>query len=365
MFEFGTRRFQLAKVGLMQAGCPEPLTALERNKLPYPIVISNNKEKLGKIEATGYFPKGVIEAGEMTRRRLYENNVPISWAFIEAGVDINPRATMSRGEYLTALDEALTARVSLVQAVGQKHDHHVLRVFPFDGMALVEHKEKVFWQAFAMDAQEKRVALRGAPIAAMGEAAGATSGWGTMPRVQTGLRYAYSTTPAPLGQYTRGAIDSELMTQVVRNWKNIVEAATMYLDYARNAGRSLRAPMKPSFYPTTASWGKMGNALSAQGIDAFDFVKWSASVQDKTTGTKTYGKDEVPMAKHAYVGAKSDQSTWRFPFDTEVRCAASKRDLAADRGLPSAVRVAIAHKLAKGAPKRHLEASAPLTPVLA
>ncbi len=100
-----------------------------------------------------------------------------------------------------------------------------------------------------------------------------------MPLVQTGVRYSPAVAPGNNQTMTQGASHSELITMLVRNWKNVLDAVENYLAAIRNGQHkpAFRPPMNAPVNLTPA--GKIGATIASKGVDVYDFARWSARVQ--------------------------------------------------------------------------------------
>src|ERR1035441_7100562 len=75
------KMYDLAGVHLIRVGCRRELAASRENKLNMPVVVERNRQKLGYIQATGYYPLAVVVAGAYRDRkstRLKSSHLGIS-----------------------------------------------------------------------------------------------------------------------------------------------------------------------------------------------------------------------------------------------------------------------------------------------
>jgi len=296
MFTLCGRTFDLAKVGLVRAGCPQELSNTFHNRiLGSPIIITSNYEKLGYVQATDYWPSGIIVAGAKTRTALLAASFARSWAYVEAGaLEINADDAIGSSELMGKLDALILEKFygSAKQPVSGQPWPYIQEVYPFENYFIYSMKGQKYRQGFALDPVERKVALRGGSVAVNEKFVDATinaDNKDSMPRVQTGVRYAYAPPKGNNQSFTTGGKNSELVTQLIRNWSDIMEAVAMYLNYTRLAGTGLKPPMRPSFHPVNLSpEHKIVAALQAKGIDVYDFAKWTAMalVEAKAKGTK-------------------------------------------------------------------------------
>ncbi len=324
MFSLCGKNFVLAKVGLVRAGCPQELIGTPTNRsLEAAIVIVANKAKLGYIEATGYYPKGVIVAGAMRRLRLQEAGVVSSWAYVEAGLDIRADDTIDCSEFMGKLDELTVRSIYSGKPVTGQPWPYITEVYPFENKFTYAVRGERYIQSYAIDPIAKRIVLRGGgpgsgpqpgngmssddvqklsdalmkrakvPNYPRGGAMGdlystkVTASTESMSRVQTGVRYAYAPAKGNNQTFTTGGANSELVTCLIRNIGNVLEAVNAYLSYCRESGAVLKPPMKPAFSPAKlSSEEKVIAALIARGIDPYDFAKWSSGVQGRKKKVK-------------------------------------------------------------------------------
>jgi hypothetical protein len=150
---------------------------------------------------------------------------------------------------------------------------------------------------------------------------------------------------------------------MIRNWSNIVEAVTMYLNYTRLAGTGLKPPMRPSFYPVNLSpEHKIVAALQAKGIDVYDFAKWTAMalVEAKAKGTKSVGTGEhVNRSNFAYVGDTNDPSTWKLPIHDATHARNALARVNQTKGIPETAKAGVLLKIKHAAKKHGVDVSAP------
>lgn len=102
-----------------------------------------------------------------------------------------------------------------------------------------------------------------------------------MPLNQDGGRYAPTSTPGNNQTVSPGASHCDLITMLIRNWKNVIDAVDNYLAAIRN-GQHKPVMRPPMFAPVSLTpAGKIGVAIASKGIDVFDFAQWSAAEQSK------------------------------------------------------------------------------------
>lgn len=277
----GNKEYVLASIGLVRAACPAALLSKPENTIPgMPIVINANEDYV----IGGYAPKALVVAGAQRREELLNSGVYKSWALIDAsipGLPIKADDAISSSELMTRLQTAVGQKFfgSSASCDGPQINGriwpYVAEVHPFENYVVVGMKNAQYRQAYLLDPEKREVRLVGGMDACDGEQ--------RMPRTQTGVRYA----SAPLKPHQRvhwGAKNSELITQVVRNWTNIMSAVNGYLKAIREGQHT---PMRPSFYPVDISKdGKVLTPLVSAGILPLDFARWSAPAQAKRSKAK-------------------------------------------------------------------------------
>ena len=361
MFTLCGRTFNLAKVGLVRAGCPQELSNTFHNRVPgAPLIITQNYEKLGYIQATDYYPSGIIVAGAATRNILLNASYTRSWAYVEAGaLEINADDAIGSSELMGKLDALILEKFygSAKQPVSGQPWPYIQEVYPFENYFIYSMKGQKYRQGFALDPIERKVALRGGSVAVNEKFVDATinADKEVMPRVQTGVRYAYAPPKGNSQSMTTGGKNSELVTQLIRNWSDIMEAVTMYLNYTRNAGQGLKPPMRPSFYPVNLSpANRIVAALQAKGIDVYDFAKWTglALVEAATKKTKQVGTGEHVSKKDFAYAPGDDSSQWKLPIHDASHARNALARINQVKGIPESAKAGVMLKV-KHAAKRH------------
>lgn len=340
MFTLNNKTYKLVKIGLVRAGCPQELVSTPANRsVELPIIVSGNRAKLGYIEATNYYPSGIIVAGARRREKLLEMGHITSWAFVEEGVEVQRGDEITASQLMTDIDALLLKTFYPLHApiTGQPRPT-VLEVFPFENRFVYAMRDKTVSQRYNIDA-DRRIVFAGDCREAM-------------PVAQTGARYAIAPPMANTQSITRGGATSDLVMMVVRNWSNILEAVSMYLNYTRQSGAAIRTPMRPSFYPVNLSPAhKIAAALAKQGIDVFDFARWSAEAQTKHTKKIGTGED-LHHSKFAYVGDKNDPSTWHLPIHDAKHARLALGRVNQTKGIPSSAKAGVLAKIRRAA-KHH------------
>lgn len=287
MFALDNKTFILAKIGLLRVGCPSEVEDLPSNRASgFAIVAVKNEKKLGYIEATKYCPNVIVVAGGKRRELLLAEGIVASWAYVQADViNINADDAISSNELMEKLNELLRERFYGNKDTGGGCGSpcgsalpypYIFEVYPFENYFIYSMKGQKYRQAFALDPIERKVGLRGGSIMVMEKFVDAC-GDAPMPRVQTGVRYAFAPIRGMDTVTSRGAKNSELITQVIRNWANIDAAITAFQAYRRSTTN--RAPMTPAFQPVALAGNKIQAKLAAKGIDMYEFAVWSAKAQ--------------------------------------------------------------------------------------
>lgn len=193
------------------------------------------------------------------------------------------------GDLMEKLNTALQLKINGMQSgllPGQAYPL-IEQIYPFESYINYSMRNQKYRQPYVLDNRDVR--LTGLSTRIEANWGNATGGDGqnkeSMPRVQTGVRYAYAPTRGQTQATTRGALNSELMTQVFRNTADVDAAVAAYLTAVKNGTYK---PMKPSFAPVNLSdSGKITAALAKAGIAPLDFAKWS--LEQKKNGCKCKG----------------------------------------------------------------------------
>lgn len=283
--------YVLAKVSLVRPACPKEISARAENTMPdWPIVLKRNTNEYGKVEATQYCPAVVVAAGAARRARLLEQGIVYAWAWVENGaLEINADDAMGANELITRLNDLLNTKYGGTLNVPGQYWAYIIEAFPFEGYCIYGLKGKKYRQAFALDPVERKVALNG-PSIEVAEKFVDACGDQAMARVETGVRYAYAPPRGAPTTVTTGAKNSELVTQIVRNWTNIMQAVNDYLDAVKKGAYK---PMKPAFAPVPLTDnGKLTAMLASKRVALIDFVRWSAQMQEQGKAAAFAGKKE-------------------------------------------------------------------------
>jgi hypothetical protein len=333
--------FQLHRVHLVRAGCPVTLLGTKANQMTnMPIVIAANREKHGYVASTNYYPKAVVVAGADTRSKLLANSVLATWAWIEAGSMDVKEAPIGTGEIMQKLTAALAAKYIAAVGLPSQEVPWLAEVFPFENVGVFCFKGQKYQQRYILSNADRTVTLAGSPERIDGSIDACIS---QMPRSQTGARWYAAPVAGNNQTSTMGGVNSELVTQIVRNWDNINEAANMYVNAIQNG---LHSPMQPSFAPVALPKdGKIATTLASRRILPADFAVWSEAAQQKDT--KMCGGKEVHRKHFAYVGKKSDPSTWRIPLDTPDHIKAAVDGIDRTQGIPDNKKLHVFQRITK------------------
>lgn len=302
MFKYRGQDVHLVKVGLVRAGCPREIsTAIENTAINTAIVMTKNVKGLGRIEATNYTPEGVIVSGAYMRNRLLECGVAVSWAFVQAGAvkNMNADDAISSNELMEKLTQLLQERTfgALKTPISGSPWPYIVEVYPFENYFIYTYKGQKYRQFYALDPIERKAALRGGSVPVAEKFVNANDD--RMPRVQTGVRYANAPIPGNRQSVHYGAAHSELVTQVIRSFANVVEAAAAYLAHGVRVTNGKVLPhgqMRPAYQPVAlgvdGARGANGTFLTAKGIDHFSFAVWGARMLSEAQ------KQKLPIGKY-------------------------------------------------------------------
>ena len=347
MFPIDGREYRLLRLGLARAGCPCELEGTVENRaFGRAIVVVKNPKRLGYVEATGYFPSGVIAAGAIARTRLMEQGIPRAWAFVEAGsLEIRQDDQMTCAEFMCKLDAGLRARHELLCSLNQAP--RILAVYPFENYCVYATGDKAYRQSFGVDPRGANVVMVGNPL----QVSAGMEQWEPVGWADTGARRAVA--PPPLGRptFSTGGASSELITQVVRNWSDILEAVGMWQAYRKAQNKE---PLPPAFAPVLLRNNKVATALVNAGVDPWDFAVWSASA--RYSKTKTVGGDHVSKGDFAYAPS-DDPSTWKLPVHDASHARNALARLNQTKGIPSGAKAGVLQKIRKIAKKSGVEVS--------
>lgn len=302
MFKYRGHDVHLVKVGLVRAGCPRELgTTIENTAINTAIVMTKNMKGLGRIEATNYTPEGVVVSGAYIRNRLLECGVAVSWAFVQAGAvkNMNADDAISCSELMEKLNTLLMDKTfgPLKGPISGSPWPYIVEVYPFENYFIFTYKGQKYRQFYALDPIERKAALRGGSVPVEEKFVNANDD--RMPRVQTGVRYATAPIPGNRQSVHYGGAQSELVTQVIRSFANVVEAAAAYLAHGVRVTNGKVMPvgqMRPKFQPVAlgvdGARGTNGTFLTAKGIDHFEFAVWGARMLSEAR------KQKLPIGKY-------------------------------------------------------------------
>lgn len=268
------KMYDLARVHLIRVGCPRELAASRENKLNVPVVVERNRQKLGYIQATGYFPAAVVVAGAYRRDQLLARGILDSWGWVERGaVEIQAADTLSAGELTEKLTNLLQIKFygNNKPIYGQPWPY-ICQLYPFESYLVYEFAGQRYRQMFTINPQSNDVQLSGDSTKVSEQFVNACGI--SLPRTQDGMRQANN--PLPLaGNWVSSYPNpnSDLIRMVVRNFSN-VEAVVGKMLAAIKTG--LYRPLKPDFAPVNLSDdGKILGPLVEAGIAPADFVCWA------------------------------------------------------------------------------------------
>jgi len=268
------RSYDLVRIPLLKVGCPKELAACQDNRRNVPLVIERNRQRLGAIQATGYYPAAVVVAGAYRRDHLLARGILDAWGWVERGAfELQAAASISCGELMEKLCGLLCSRFYGAQTpiCGQPWPG-IFQVYPFEGYCIYDFGGQKYRQAFALGPDGHDVTLSGESVkVAENFVAASVSG---MLKTQSGMRQVG--TPMPLASNhtsSPGGANSDLVRMVVRNSPSITKAVAQLLDAIKFG---LYKPMKPAFSPVNLSdGGKVLGPLVEAGIAPSDFVVWA------------------------------------------------------------------------------------------
>jgi hypothetical protein len=309
-----------------------------------PIVAAKNRKKIGYVEATSYYPQIVIVAGASRRRNLLENGFVRSYAWVEAGaMEINADDEVGCNELLTKLGALICQRATGGNCnMPGTISPWLVETYPFEGYCIYSYNGDKYRQAFLLNPVTREVQLANSPVKVQEKFVNAMIE--SAPLVDNGAHYAPAQSRAMAQSTSRGAANSELMTQLVRNMADINVAVEMYLNAIKHGGY-----IQPRFCPVPLVNNKIATALAAQGINIFDFCKWWSGAAEKDTATVGTG-ESVHKSKFAYAPPGSDPSAWKLPIHdaTHARNALARVNQA---DIPKSARAGVLNKVQKAAKK--------------
>lgn len=348
------RGYTLSRINLVRAGCPQDLQQRKENQAPgLPIVVEKNRKKWGYVAATDFWPPAVIVAGAARRHALLERGDIHAYAWVENGaLEIKADDQIGSNELMGKLNDLLNTKFfgnAKQPGPGQAWPY-IKEVYPFEQYTVFNYRGQDYRQHFILDPVERDVKLINGSIAVQQKFVNAC-GTGPMPRVQTGIHYAYAPVDSPGNRMTQGAKNSELITMIVRDWTNIQEAVSVYLTAVKSGNRK---PLRPSFYPVQLSdAGKILGPLVKAGIDPFDFAIWSEEQKKKAVGTG----EKVAKKKFAYIGDPKDKSTWKLPIHDPSHARNVLARLNQTQGIPSSAKPRVLQKIRRSAKGKGVEVS--------
>jgi hypothetical protein len=358
---------------MVRPACPYEVASIPSNiAASASIVVTANKAKYGEVSSIGYVPDAIVIAGAKRRQRILAAGMTKTWAYVQAGLDINADDEISCSELLDKVHGALSnqlygSRMGMTAGIEQVH--------PFENYMVYAHNGDRFRQAYALDPVRRVVALSGGATRVIQKYADAESSIGAMAtgriadgeisaciermaRSQTGARYAYAPVIPHDNSVTYGALNSELVTQIIRNFANINKAADDYVAYGKRTTNT--EPMKPSWSPVQLSYkngahkgatpSEFGNVLIARGIDIFSFALWAAQTQMPGKAKLVDGK-HLSASAFAYVGDPYEQSTWKLPLAEKQHVVNALAQYEKAEGIPAIKKPEVLARIAKAARK--------------
>jgi hypothetical protein len=313
MFRLGKKEYKLVKIGLVRAACPREVEQTRDNlRLDKAIVVDANAAGIGRVHNVSYVPKCIVVAGAARRKHLLSRGVVKDYAFvaIDAMEDIHCDDEISSSELMQKLSYALKDRIlgpgwDRRGYVPGQESPYISEVYPFENYFIYSLKGDKYRQRYFLDPVAKSLHLTQGSQKVEEKYVDASarkplpgeltmSAADRMPMVQTGLRPNPTVTPGNDQTVSPGATNCELVTQIVRNWKNVLEAVSMYLAAIRNGQH--KPPFRlPAFAPVDLQPnGKLAQAfvskdmgkVAACGLDVCDFAQWSAKVQAEKSKKK-------------------------------------------------------------------------------
>lgn len=238
-----TRVYHLAPMRLLRVGCPREIQASAENRRMVPIIVEKNRRELGKVQATGWAPEAIVVAGSATRHALLDRGDLEAMAWIEAGVDVKADIEFTCEELTQKLQAGVTAKIYGSQGPQALQPFpYLVAAFPFENYAVFSLNGQQYRQPYHIDSVNRTVTLAGNTTAL--DACGGSMG---MPRVQSGLHTVSNPIPLAWNQVSwRSGSTSELMTQVVRNFSNIMAQVGKLRNMIKHG---LLEPMTPDFNP--------------------------------------------------------------------------------------------------------------------
>ena len=344
-----TSKFRLARINMVRAACPPDILGCAENQVDtMPIVVTKNRSNYGYVQATQYCPASVVVAGAARRKALLADGVLRTFAWVEANsVDIQADDAIGCQELMDKLRAMVCSKYGGGCANSMVNSPWIVEVYPFEGYCIIAMDGHKYRQAFTLDPVTRAIAFSGLLTEVQEKFVNASTE--TMMRTQTGQRTAVAPAKGNNQTSTTGAANSELLTQIVRNWSDIEESVRMYLDVLKHGGR-----LQPKFAPVTLVNNKIAALLQAQGISMFHFARWSADAQESTT--KSVGGDQVPRSKFAYAPT-SDMSTWKLPIHDASHAKNALARINQVQGLPADKKAAVLQKVRKAASRHGVEVS--------
>lgn len=295
--------FKLARISLLRLACPVQLESLLCNTAQNtPLVIVKNKKAQGSAPL-GFTPKALVLSGAATRNRFMVDGRAFAYAWVEAGIDIDADDAMGCSDLMSQAQELVHTKLYGASSpnVGQPWAG-IREVYPFENYFIFDFRGSSYRQHYDLDSGKRNMRLVG-PEKAVTQKFVDAVGQFQLPRAQTGMRYTNGAVPPAFDQATSGGRSSELVTNLVRSWTNIQQAADAYVQATKTG---LYKPMKPAFYPVLITDdGRVGAVLKACKCDQFEFARYTALVREKKISAKAPMTVTSPTAGASTASAKA------------------------------------------------------------
>jgi hypothetical protein len=287
-----SRVYHLAPVRLLQIACPREIMASQANMRMVPIVVEKNRSGHGKVAATGWQPDAVVVAGAATRHAMLDVGVLQAMAWIEEGLKINADDAISCNELAEKLQAEVTRKFYGSNGPSPNQPYPwIAQIYPFENYMIYCMSGQKYRQPYSLNPVERVVAFAGPSVKVDEKFVNAEAG---MPKVETGLRQVSNPYPlSPLQVSWRSGATSELMTQVIRDMRNIEGVVGRLQSMIRNGQLE---PMIPDFCPVALSADhKILSPFIKAGIAPVDMVRgmalleaaWGDSRKPAVPGVKT------------------------------------------------------------------------------
>ena len=262
--------YTLARINLILVGCPSELMRTTPNmSASAPIVIEKNTQRFGFVKSTGYCPPAVVVAGAAVRTQLLASGVVHSWAYVKKGaLEIQADDAIGALELMDLVRTALNTKLYGNNSNGNlamfQAPAMICEVYPFENYFIFELRGHKYRQHYVLDPEGKRLQLDGPAVSVMQKFVTAGT---QMPRVETGARYAFAPVIGHSQTVSYGGRHSELLTQTIRNMRNIQQTVSRYQAMRNGLGRKLR--VSDAWKPV-----QIVAALLKAQISPLDFASW-------------------------------------------------------------------------------------------